>query len=183
VTCQGRSAGAKQEKAGRGEAVTKNCAFGYKLDENRKMMIDPEAAETVRIIFEMYADSKSISKIEKRLYEENRLTPAAWKKYRCKTAEIEAFRCVWQKSVILSILQDEQYLGTYTALKTKTRELGNHNRAQTAKEDWVKIPAHHPAIISEKLFEAAQEHLCTKGEPLRGRKMGTSQRYPVSDSP
>ena len=174
---------AKQEKARRGEAVTKNCTFGYKLDDHRKMVIDPEAAETVRIIFEMYADSKSSSKIEKRLYEENRPTPAAWKKYRCKTAEIEAFRCVWQKSVILSILQDEQYLGTYTALKTKTRELGNHNRAQNAKEDWVRIPCHHPAIIPRELFETAQEHLSTRGEPLRGRKLGTSQRYPVSDSP
>ena len=70
---------AKQEKARRGEAVRKNCVLGYKLDDNRKMIIDPEAAETVRIIFEMYADSKSISKIEKRLYEENRPTPAAWK--------------------------------------------------------------------------------------------------------
>ena len=174
---------AKQEKARRGEAVRKNCAFGYKLDDNRKMIIDPEAAETVRIIFEMYADSKSISKIEKRLYEENRPTPAAWKKYRCKTAEIEAFRCVWQKSVILSILQDEQYLGIYTALRTKTKEIGNPNRARTAKEDWVRIPEHHPAIIPQELFETVQEHLRTKGEPLRGRKLGTSQRYPASDSP
>ena len=174
---------AKQEKARRGEAVRKNCVFGYKLDDNRKMIIDPEAAETVRIIFEMYADSKSISKLEKRLYEENRPTPAAWKKYRCKTAEIEAFRCVWQKSVILSILQDEQYLGIYTALRTKTKEIGNPNRARTAKEDWVRIPEHHPAIIPQELFETVQEHLRTKGEPLRGRKLGTSQRHPASDSP
>ena len=174
---------AKQEKARRGEAVRKNCAFGYKLDDNRKMVIDPEAAETVRIIFEMYAASKSISKIEKRLYEENRPAPAAWKKYRCRTAETEAFRCVWQKSVILNILQDEQYLGTYTALRTKTKEIGNPNRAPKAKEDWIRIPGHHPEIIPRELFDAVQENLRTKGEPLRGRKMGTSQRYPVSASP
>jgi hypothetical protein len=147
------------------------------------MVIDPEAAETVRIIFEMYAASRSISKIEKRLYEENRPTPAAWKKYRCRTAETEEFRCVWQNGTILSILQDEQYLGTYTALRTKTKEIGNPNRAPKAKEDWVRIPDHHPEIIPRELFDAVQESFRTKGEPLRKRKVGTSQRYPASDSP
>ncbi len=88
---------AKREKARRGEAVTKNCAFGYMLDENRKMVIDQEAAETVRIIFDMYAGRKSIADIEKRLYDEHRPTPAAWKKHRWKTAETEEFRCVWQR--------------------------------------------------------------------------------------
>ncbi len=174
---------AKHEKARRGEAVRKNCAFGYKLDDSRKMIIDPEAAETVRIIFEMYAASKSISKIEKQLYEENRPTPAVWKKYRCRNAETEEFRCVWQKSVILSILRDEQYLGTYTALRTKTKEIGNPNRAPKSKEDWVRIQGHHPEIVPMELFETVQENLRTKGEPLRRREVGTSQRYPASDSP
>jgi len=173
---------AKQEKARRGEAVTKNCAFGYRLDENRKMVIVPETAEMVSIIFEMYADRKSISDIEKRFYEENRPTPAAWKKHRRQTAETEEFRCVWQKSVILNILQDEQYLGIYTAGKTRTVEVGNPNRAKNAKEDWIRIPDHHPAIISQELFDAAQEQLHTKGEPLRNRKMGTSERYPSASS-
>ncbi len=173
---------AKREKARRGEAVTKNCAFGYRLDENRKMVIDPEAAETVRIIFGMYAEGKSLSAIEKRLYEETRPTPAAWKKHRRQTAEVEEYRCVWQKSVIRSILHDEQYTGTYTAGKTRTVEVGNHNRAKNAKEDWVRIPDHHPAIISQELFDAAQDHLRIKGEPLRNRKMGTSERYPSAFS-
>ena len=174
---------AKREKARRGEAVTKNCAFGYRLDENRKMVIDEEAADTVRIIFEMYAECKSLSAIEGRLYEENRPTPAAWKKHRRQTAEAEEYRCVWQKSVIRSILRDEQYIGIYTAGKTRTVEVGNHNRTKNAKEDWIRIPDHHPAIISQKLFDAAQEQLRIKGEPLRNRKMGTAERYPSASSP
>ena len=114
---------AKREKARRGEAVTKNCAFGYRLDESRKMIIDEEAAESVRMIFEMYAKGKSLSAIEGRLYEENHPTPAAWKKHRRQTAQTDEFSCVWQKSVIRSILQDEQYIGFYTAGKTRTVEV------------------------------------------------------------
>ena len=126
------------------------------LDENRKMVIDPEAAETVRIIFEMYAGHKSIADIEKRLYEDGRPTPAAWKKHRWKTAEAEEFRCVWQKSVILSILYDEQYIGTYIAGKTRTTTVGSATRAANAKEDWIKIPNHHPGIISQELFDTVK---------------------------
>ena len=174
---------AKREKARRGEAVTKNCAFGYRLDENRKMVIDEEAADTVRIIFEMYAECKSLSAIEGRLYEENHPTPAAWKKHRRQTAQTDEFSCVWQKSVIRSILQDEQYIGSYTAGKTRTVEVGNPNRTKNAKEDWIRIPDHHPAIISQELFDSVQEQLSTKGEPLRNRKVGTSERYPVAYSP
>ena len=43
----------RRDKALRGEAVTKNCAYGFMQDENRKMVIDPVAAETVRLIFNM----------------------------------------------------------------------------------------------------------------------------------
>lgn len=173
----------KREQARRGEAVTKNSAFGYMLDENRKMVIDPQAAEVVRIIFEMYAGKKSIAAIEKRLYEEQWPTPAAWKKHRWKTASTKEFRCVWQKSVILSILRDEQYIGTYVAGKTHTQEVANPNRARNDEADWIRIPDHHPAIISEDLFSSVQAQLQKKGEPLRRREVGTAQRYADITSP
>ena len=174
---------AKQEKARRGEAVTKNCAYGYTLDENRKMVIDPEAAVTVRIIFDMYAGKESIAAIEKRLYDEGRPTPAAWKKHRWKTASTEEFQCIWQKSVILSILRDEQYIGTYIAGKTCTKEIANPNRTKNDEADWIKIPDHHPAIISLELFAEVQAQLQKKGEPLRRRDIGTVQRYADITSP
>ena len=174
---------AKQEKARRGELVTKNCAFGYILDESRNMVIDPEAAKTVQTIFEMYSNQKSIAAIEKHLYEKNRPTPAAWKKHRCSTASTADFRCVWQKSVILSILHDEQYIGTYIAGKSCTLEIANSSRAKTDEADWIRIPDHHPAIVSQELFDSAQRQLHKKGEPLRKRKVGTAQRYADITSP
>ena len=166
----------RREKALRGEAVTKNCAYGFVLDENRKMVIDPEAADTVRLIFEMYAQEKNLANIAKRLYQDGRLTPASYKKYKRKADDAE-FLCVWQKPVILSILRDEQYTGMYVAGKTKTIEIGNPNRADVAQEDWIRIPDHHPAIISQELFDAAQEQLRVKGEPLRKRELNTTKRY------
>lgn len=169
----------KREKALRGEALTKNCAFGYMLDDNRNMVIDPEAAETVRTIFRMYAEGKSTGDIAQRLYLEQRATPAVWKKHKRDTGEDAAFHCVWQKSVILKILRDEQYLGVYTAGKTKTREIGHSSRDTVAREDWIRIPGHHPAIISQELFERVQRSLHVKGDPLRKGKRNAAgiKRY------
>jgi DNA invertase Pin-like site-specific DNA recombinase len=168
---------AKHAKAMRGELVTKNCAYGYMLDENRNMVIDPEAADTVRLIFGMYANKKSLVDIERRLYEEQRLTPLAHKKRRRGEAVDEAFQYVWQKAGILSVLRDEQYLGVYVAGKTKPTQIGSRSRSYIAEDDWIRIPNHHPAIISQELFDAAQEQLRVKGEPLRRRELNTAKRY------
>ena len=173
---------AKQEKARRGEAVTKNCSFGYKLDNERKMVIDPEAAETVRMIYEMYANKKSASDIEKVLYAEKRPNPAAWKKHRNKNTCHEERRCIWHRGAIMSILHDEQYLGTYVAGKSRTIEVGNPNRKQVDKSEWIRIPDHHPAIISQELFDAAQANLRNKSAPVRKREISTAQRYNVNAS-
>ncbi|MGL4668612.1 MAG: recombinase family protein, partial [Saezia sp.] len=173
---------AKREKALRGEFVTKNCAFGYTLNDNRKMIIDAEAAETVRLIFEMYAEKKSLVGIAKCLYEEKRPTPAARKKQQRATAMDAELAYVWQKPVLLQILRDEQYLGMYVAGKTRTLEIGNPSRAQVASKDWIRIPDHHPVIISQALFDAVQEQLRVKGEPLRKRDVSTTKRYAASCS-
>lgn len=167
----------KRDKIRRGEALTKNCVFGYMLDSRRKMVIDPAAADTVRLIFNMYAKNKSLADIEKRLYEESRLSPASYKKQKRMTAQDAQFTCVWQKSVILKILKDEQYAGVYVGGKTEAADTISYGRVKTAEEDWVRIPGHHPAIIPQPLFDRVQENLRVKGEPMRKRDLQTSARY------
>ncbi|MDR0840770.1 MAG: recombinase family protein [Christensenellaceae bacterium] len=70
---------------------------------------------------------------------------------------------------ILDILRDEQYLGTYVAGKTKVVEVGGPRQATNTEENWIRILNHRPAIISQELFDAAQEQLRMKDEPLRRR--------------
>ncbi|MDR1131336.1 MAG: recombinase family protein [Oscillospiraceae bacterium] len=168
---------AKREKALRGELVTKNCAFGYMLNEERNMVVDPPAADTVRLIFSMYAGEKSLAAITRRLYAEQRLTPSAYKKRRRGVTEEYEFQYVWQKPILLDILRDEQYLGVYLSGKTRTVEVGSRNRTKVAEEDWIRIPDHHEPVVSRELFDAAQEQLRVKGEPLRKRKLNTAKRY------
>jgi hypothetical protein len=84
---------------------------------------------------------------------------------------------VWHKSVILQILQNEQYIGTYIAGKTSKPEVVSARQIKKDKSEWIRIPNRHPVIIDEALFEAAREQINQRKEPLRARRLGTAERY------
>jgi len=154
----------------------KNCAFGYKKVDGR-LEIDEPAAETVRMIFGLYSGGTSLAQVAARLYEDKRPTPGEYKR------AVDNPSCIWGKSVILAILHDEQYIGTYTAGKTKKLYVGGNKVIDVDKSEWIMIPNHHPAIIDKTMFDAANEKINLRGEPLRRRKLGTSERYKDITSP
>jgi hypothetical protein len=168
---------AKYEKMRRGEFVSKNCIFGYKLNDKRQMIIDESAAETVRLIFKLALKKKSLSEIAKRLYEEKRPTIAEYKQKK------ENPSCVWGVGVISQILNNEQYTGIYIAGRKKIAEVGSKIQVKLPESEWVKIPNHHAAIISKEIFENVREIINTKITISRKRKIGTWQRYRIPDSP
>jgi hypothetical protein len=157
--------------------VTKNCAFGYMLDEQRHMVIDQPADEIVRLIFEMYVQKKGLSQIAEHLYRKEIPTPTFWKGHKHRMSGNTKFQCVWGESVILGILRDEQYLGTYVAGKTRSTHVGSKTAEKVCEEDWIRIPDHHPAIISQELFDTVQAQIGVKGEPLRKRDLNTKKLY------
>ena len=117
---------AKRARALRGEFVMKNCAFGYKKVNNR-LEIDENSAETVRLIFDLYSSGFSLAKVAARLYEDKRPTPSEYRRGMDNPA------CIWGKPVILDIIHDEQYIGTYTAGKTRKVEVGSSKTVQVDK--------------------------------------------------
>jgi hypothetical protein len=88
-----------------------------------------------------------------------------------------AVPCVWEKNMISGMLSDEQYIGTYVAGKRRTAIVGSKQTIKVPESEWVKIPNHHPAIIDISTFRAVREASGRKSEPLRKRKLGTSERY------
>ncbi len=172
---------AKHARAIRGEHIMKNCVFGYKKAGNR-MEIDEPAAETVRLIFALALDGVSASKIAARLYDEKRPTPGEYKRLlRQNTGNPP--RCIWERSAIQAILANEQYIGTYTAERTKRLEVGNKRSIRLDDSEWIRMPNHHPAIVSPDTFHIIKERRKEKAEPQRKRKTSTSERYGTISSP
>ena len=142
---------AKHEKMRRGEYITKNCAFGYKKVGNQ-LEIDDPAADTVRLIFRLAHEGKTTSQIRDVLLEAGKATPKL------------------DTSAILKILRDEQYVGTYVAGKTEIIDVGSKKAVPKDESEWVKIPNHHPAIVSQEVFDIVQTRFRKRSKPLSPKK-------------
>lgn len=149
---------AKYVKFKRGEYQSKICPYGYQKSDNGRMEPDPETAPIVRMIFEMAAQGENTTAIIKALFDRRIPTPGEYKKAKGQ-ANHDISRCggIWGGSSVLNILHDERYTGTYIIGKRESREVGSTLVRLKDESQWVKIPDHHPAIISKEMFEKAQK--------------------------
>ena len=149
---------AKYAKMRRGEYQQTNCFYGYKKSSNGHLEIDEVTAPVVRMIFELSAENKNTSEIIKALYANKILTPGEYKASKGYNGHNISKCCnVWSKSSVLNILNDERYTGMYIMGKRSVTEIGGKNSRLKDESEWIKIPDHHPAIITEDLYHEANE--------------------------
>ena len=169
---------AKYVKFRRGEYQSVNCPYGYRKGMDGRMEPDGEAADNVRLIFELAQTGHSAGEIVKALFERGILTPAEYKAANGSHGyDISRCRHIWHKTAVRRILEDERYTGTYIMGKREVTEVGGHRVQLKDESQWVKIPDHHQAIISKELFNQVQAQRprfkCPKKTarvyPLRGK--------------
>ena len=122
--------GIKQGAAsGTSKLYDRKC-YGYKHNEEGKLIIDEETAKNVKIIFDLYLGGQSVLGIIKEL--EKRKIPSPTGKEK------------WCKRTIDVMLSNEKYTGDVRLLKTGKSEI--HYLSTD----------NNPAIISKEVFEAVQ---------------------------
>ena len=148
---------AKYVRFRRGEYQSKRCPYGYQKGANGRMEPNEETAPNVRLIFELSRDGYSPKQIVKALFERGVLTPGEYKAAHGSCVH-DVSRChhIWPESTVSNILNDERYTGTYIMGKREVTEVGGHHVRMKDESQWVKIPDHHPAIVSKELFEQAR---------------------------
>ena len=169
---------AKYVKFRRGEYQSKLCPYGYRKGADGRMEPNEETAPNVRLIFELAREGYGPGEIGKALFERGIPTPGEYKAAQ-GIANHDVSRCngVWPTSTVIKILDDERYTGTYIMGKREVTEVGGHRLRMKDESQWVKIPDHHPAIISKELFDQVQTQRirlkCPKKNarayPLRGK--------------
>nr|WP_325259623.1 recombinase family protein [uncultured Oscillibacter sp.] len=168
---------AKYVKFRRGEYQSVNCPYGYRKGMDGRMEPDGEAADNVRLIFELAQAEHSAGEIVKALFERGILTPAEYKAANGSHGyDISRCRHIWHKTAVRRILEDERYTGTYIMGKREVTEVGGHRVRMKDESQWVKIPDHHPAIVSREMFEGVQDKLA---RVKCGAK--TSHPYPLRE--
>lgn len=129
--------------------VNHNKFMGYTKNENGDLVIVPEEAEIVRLIFRLYLEGYSAKKISQYLEENGIKTATGQNK--------------WYDSVIFKMLRNEKYMGdallqkTYTVdFMTKKKVINKGIVPQYYVED------DHEPIIPKELFYRVQEELAKR---------------------
>ena len=149
---------AKYAKMARGEYQSKICPYGYRKSADGRMEPDEEAAAVVRLIFELAAVGTTAAQITRELRSRAIPTPGEYKAARGNhTHDISRTSGIWSSSTVLRILEDERYTGTYIIGKRSVLEVGGSKSRLKDRDKWYIIPDHHPALISEALFEQAKQ--------------------------
>ena len=168
---------AKYVKYKRGEYQSTLCPYGYQKSADGRMEPDVETAPNVRLIFEMAQNGMSTKQIIDELFARKIPTPGEYKTMKgIGKHDVSRCRGIWIRSTLLRMLRDERYTGVYIMGKRQVTEVGGHQMRMKDESEWIKIPDHHPPIISREVFEQVQARL----PPIRCVKKNVNL-YPLRE--
>ena len=144
-----------------GKFIGSFASYGYMKDPNdhHKLIIDPETAPVVRMIFEKFIDGCSIIGIAKDLNEMGIPNPTAYKKlkgFNYKHPAGKKIDGLWPDSSVRRILRNEMYVGNMVQGKNTTISYKIKQCRAIPKEDWIIVEGTHEAIVDRETFDKAQ---------------------------
>jgi len=129
-----------------------NSCYGYKL-ENKQLILIPEEADAVRLIFQLYIEGKGADTIGK-ILDSKGVEP----KYSSK----------WNRSTIMTILSNYNYTGDLILQKTyRENHLSKRKIINSGEFNRYAVKNHHQAIISKELFDEVQRIRKQKAERVK----------------
>ena len=133
----------KRVMNGSSKLFMRKC-YGYTHDSCGNLIIEPQEAEIVQYIFQLYLQGTSIAGIRKKLANRGILSPAGSEQGCNRTID--------------KLLSNEKYIGDVIIFKTITIGFPDKKRIRNdGVEEKFLCASQHPAIISRETFDAVQE--------------------------
>ena len=147
--------------------------FGYWKDRNtNQVLVQPEAAETVQLIYSLYLQGCGQKEIARRLNSLGRKTPAQIMAERIgydsqKPHKTRDGQFLWTYVSAKNILVEEAYTGV---LNNHRREYNNGKTKHIDKTDWYRHEGFFPVIIGKQEWEQVQALLKRQARPANGNQ-------------
>jgi site-specific DNA recombinase len=125
--------------------------FGYRIGTDKKLVVFPPEAETIRLIFKLYNEGMTMASIAEYLNAIGAATPNLSKKNKTVSTGL------WQAGHISIIVRSTIYTGKYETMRRSKKG----RRSETVRV---------PAIIPDDDFEKAKRILRSKGNVARSAK-------------
>ena len=147
--------------------------YGYIVDpcDNKKWVIDPEAAQTVRHIFNLCLEGKGPMQIAKQLKAEKVLTTKAY--YTQKAGKpLPAESHNWNCNSVVGILERMDYCGHTVNFKTYSKSYKLKRRLPTPKDELAIFRDTQEAIVLEEEWSRVQDLRQNKRRPTKAERQG-----------
>lgn len=159
-----------------GNFIGKTAPFGYLKDPDdvHKLIIDKEAADIVKKIFNLVLTGKSKQEIAKNFNDNHILTPSVYLKQKYNIIVSKTTKN-WSIKVLDNILQNKMYVGNLIQGKRERISHKNHSIVRVAEEDWIISENMHSPIIKKEVFDQVQNILYNRN--IKVNKDGKFYKY------
>lgn len=148
-----------------GEFIGAFAPFGYLKDPEDKnaLIVDEEAAQVVRDIYNMFLDGMSKNAIVRELNDHGVLNPAAYKRHKGLKYQNPfvdpAKPALWSAISITQILTNRVYCGDMVQGKYRVKSYKIHVQEKMPEDEWYIVENTHEPIIDRATFEKVQRLL------------------------
>lgn len=149
-----------RQKGNSGQHITSKLPYGYyNTPENKQVwLIDEEAAEVVREIFDLYVHhAMGTKQIALQLQAEKRIGIQYYRKMKRGISVTAENIYSWCSATVVSILKRQEYVGDTVNFRTQITSYKNKTVIYNGSDKIKVFPDTHPAIISRELFQMAQD--------------------------
>ena len=160
-----------------GRHIGSFAPYGYRKDPDKAghLLIDQEAAEVVRRIFQLYLEGKGSCAIARVLNSEKVPNPSSYKAlkgfhYRSKYGVENSG--LWHDSTIAAMLQNPLYIGSMVQHRSEKLSYKSSRLRSVPREEWRIVPDCHEAIISPEIWKQVQSRRSNRSHPCYGGRVG-----------
>lgn len=146
-----------------GEFIGGFAAYGYKKNPKDKnaLIVDEEASEIVKNIYEWFLDGMSKNAIVHNLNDRGILCPSEYKKSKGLNYQNPSGseRPLWSSKTVSDILKNRLYVGDMVQGRQRVKSYKIHTQEQVPENEWYIVENTHEPIIERPIFEKVQELL------------------------
>ena len=125
--------------------------------DKHQLIIDPDAAEIVKLIFSLFLKGTSKRAIALYLNEHGVPSPSAYKLQKGIPVSTRGYDDpMWGARMIHSILTNPTYTGDLAQGRSRVKSYKVHEVESVPREEWVEVAGTHEAIIDYETFDKVQ---------------------------
>ena len=142
-----------------GQYIGAFAPYGYikHPKDKHQLIIDPDAAEIVKLIFSLFLKGTSKRAIALYLNEHGVPSPSAYKLQKGIPVSTRGYDDpMWGARMIHSILTNPTYTGDLAQGRSRVKSYKVHEVESVPREEWVEVAGTHEAIIDYETFDKVQ---------------------------